>query len=181
MAVGGEGGAVVKTGWMAEELAPALALDTLCRAGSDGADEEAELLRDIAVREGVESTEVVPNVLPDVCTERGVDRAGETRGPVREGVVEVIAAVVVTEIERVAAGDETTVGDPVALCREDGAPCAGEPGVRAAVVRDDVTVVVDGKLDWMGPVTAKVEGTGDATDTALVPAVVSAALEDEVP
>ena len=92
--MGGEGGAVVSEGRVAE------AVGTEVKLTSDGEEEEPGLPRDIAVRGGVGSIDATPTgpgsrgAATWFWAEREAEDAGETKGPMREGVVEVTAPVV---------------------------------------------------------------------------------------
>ena len=159
--MGGEGGAVVSEGRVAE------AVGTEFKLTSDGEEEEPGLPRDTAVRGGVGSTDATPTgpgsrgAAAWVRAEREAEDAGETKGPVREGVVEVTAPVVVTETERVVVG-VAAVGGVVALSRGDWAARNDEPGVTAAPARDGEgdDDVVKAAVDWM--IVGAAEGVGSA-------------------
>ena len=155
MLMGGEGGAVVSEGRVAE------AVGTEFKLTSDG-EEEAH---DEAVRGGVGSIDATPNgpgprsAAAWVRAEQEAEDAGETKGLVREGVVEVTAPVVVTETERVVVG-VAAVGGVVALSRGDWAARNDEPGVTAALARDgeDDDDIVKAAVVWIDPGVAGVAG-----------------------
>ena len=133
---------------------------------SDGEEEEPGLPRDTAVRGGVGSLDATPTgpgsrgAAAWVRAEREAEDAGETKGPVREGVAEVTAPVVVTETKWVVVG-VAAVGSVVALSRGDWAARNDEPGVTAALA-------CDGEVVWIDPGMAGVAGVG-TVGAAVVP------------
>lgn len=151
---------------MVEVLVVVMVVDEVFKVSKDGAEEEAGLLREAAVREGFGSTEATPTSpgggvaaaegVGVVCEAEG---AGETSGPVRDGVVEVTAGAVVWETDLEVEVGVTTVGAVVAPSREGRVVRAEELGDTAAVVRgveEEEVVVVTAEVGWTGTADAEV-------------------------